>query len=71
MPFIPHTQEDTKTMLDDIGELSIEALFDEIPEELRNGQLQATPAGMSEIEVDERTRAPGCCADEFSWCRRI
>ena len=60
MPFIPHTQEDTKTMLDDIGELSIEALFDEIPEELRNGQLQATPAGMSEMAMlrlmNERAR---------------
>ena len=37
MPFVPHTREDEKFMLDTIGVNSIEDLFDEIPEDLRAG----------------------------------
>jgi len=32
MPFVPHTNEDERIMLDAIGVKSIEDLFDEIPE---------------------------------------
>jgi glycine dehydrogenase subunit 1 len=50
MAFIPHTADDIARMLDVIGVPSIEALFDEIPKELRAGVL-ALPPAMSEMEV--------------------
>ncbi|HWX81151.1 MAG TPA: aminomethyl-transferring glycine dehydrogenase subunit GcvPA [Steroidobacteraceae bacterium] len=50
MAFIPHTAEDVARMLEVIGVPSIEALFDEIPKELRAGVL-ALPPAMSEMEV--------------------
>ncbi len=34
MPFIPHTEDDTKDMLKTIGASDLDALFDEIPAEL-------------------------------------
>lgn len=51
MPFIPHTEEDIRAMLDSIGAESIENLFDEIPAALRSGKLTRVPEGMSEMEV--------------------
>lgn len=51
MPFIPHTQNDTRAMLDDIGVDTIEDLFDEIPAELRTQSLNAVPAGKNEMAV--------------------
>ena len=51
MPFVPHTNEEIKQMLDTIGVSSIEQLFDEIPAELRNASLEQVPAGCSEMEV--------------------
>jgi len=51
MPFIPHTEEEVKQMLDAIGVDSIDDLFDEIPAELRAGDLSAIPQGLSEMEV--------------------
>ncbi len=51
MPFIPHTEEDVKSMLDTIGVDSIDALFDEIPAELRSEGLSSIPAGISEMEI--------------------
>jgi glycine dehydrogenase subunit 1 len=50
MAFIPHTADDIAQMLQVIGVPSIEALFDEIPAELRAATL-ALPAPMSEMEV--------------------
>jgi glycine dehydrogenase subunit 1 len=50
MAFIPHTMEDVARMLEVIGVPSIEALFDEIPKELRAGVL-ALPPALSEMEV--------------------
>lgn len=35
MSFVPHTQEDTNTMLEAIGVKEIDTLFDEIPEKLK------------------------------------
>ena len=52
MPFIPHTEDDTRTMLDAIGAKSIEDLFDEIPAELRAKELQTVPVGRSEMAVN-------------------
>ncbi|NNG14788.1 MAG: glycine dehydrogenase, partial [Gammaproteobacteria bacterium] len=51
MPFIPHTEEDIRSMLEAIGADSIDDLFDEIPAELRTGKLNAVPETASEMEV--------------------
>ncbi|HNP25984.1 MAG TPA: aminomethyl-transferring glycine dehydrogenase subunit GcvPA [Nitrosomonas sp.] len=51
MPFIPHTKEDIAEMLDSIGAESIETLFDEIPTDLKSGQLTEIPPGLSEMEI--------------------
>jgi len=51
MPFIPHTDEDIREMLAAIGAPSIEALFDEIPPELRIKTLTGVPEGLSELEI--------------------
>lgn len=57
MPFIPHTEEDVRVMLDTIGARTIEDLFDEIPTELRSAVLQQVPAGMNEMQVGRLMRA--------------
>jgi glycine dehydrogenase subunit 1 len=51
MPFIPHTEEDVRRMLDVIGVEQIDDLFDEIPADLRAKTLEHVPEGMSEMEV--------------------
>ncbi|MBA1444565.1 MAG: aminomethyl-transferring glycine dehydrogenase subunit GcvPA [Chromatiales bacterium] len=51
MPFIPHTEADIQAMLATIGAPDIDALFDEIPQALRCGELKQIPQGMSEMEV--------------------
>lgn len=51
MPYIPHTAEDVKQMLDIIGVGSIDELFQEIPEDLRvKGELDI-PSGMDERQL--------------------
>ncbi len=60
MPFVPHTSEDEKFMLDFIGVNAIEDLFDEIPMDLRAGELSQIPEGITEMELlrlmNERAR---------------
>ncbi len=51
MPFIPHTDDDVETMLSEIGVLSIDELFDEIPSRLKNADLSEIPSGISEMEM--------------------
>jgi glycine dehydrogenase subunit 1 len=51
MPFIPHTDEDVREMLQAIGVSRIEDLFDEIPKELRTSALERVPASSSEMAV--------------------
>jgi len=51
MPYIPHTAEDVRAMLDRIGATSIDELFDEIPKELRVDSLPGVPVALSEMEV--------------------
>ncbi|MFZ0788256.1 MAG: aminomethyl-transferring glycine dehydrogenase subunit GcvPA [Chromatiaceae bacterium] len=51
MPFIPHTDADVRAMLGAIGVSSVDDLFDEIPPELRIGELGAIPTGMAEMEI--------------------
>lgn len=60
MPFVPHTPNDQRIMLASIGVTSVEALFDEIPQALRSGELKQTPSGISEMALlrtmNERAR---------------
>ncbi|WP_456405412.1 aminomethyl-transferring glycine dehydrogenase subunit GcvPA [Thiolapillus sp.] len=51
MPFIPHTEEELRRMLDTIGVDSIDDLFDEIPETLRCGSLEKLGHGLWEQEI--------------------
>ncbi|MFU8814216.1 MAG: aminomethyl-transferring glycine dehydrogenase subunit GcvPA [Pseudomonadales bacterium] len=51
MPFIPHTADEERFMLSEIGAESIEALFDEIPADMRAGVLTHVPHGVSEMEM--------------------
>ena len=51
MPFIPHSEHDVSKMLATIGVDSIDDLFDEIPDNLRCGELDKIPPGMNEMEV--------------------
>ncbi|MEZ5558443.1 MAG: aminomethyl-transferring glycine dehydrogenase subunit GcvPA [Pseudomonadales bacterium] len=51
MPFIPHTAEEERAMLSEIGVDGIERLFDEIPAELRAATLTRVPPGVSEMEM--------------------
>ena len=56
MPFIPHTEKDTREMLEAIGADSIEDLFDEIPKELRIEHLDAIPEALAEMEISRLMR---------------
>ena len=49
--FFPHTEEDIKLMLDKIGEPSLDALFAEVPEEIRFRRDYDLPNAKSEIEI--------------------
>jgi glycine dehydrogenase subunit 1 len=51
MPFIPHTRDDEKIMLDSLGVDSIDDLFDEIPDEIKSGDLEQIPSGIGEMEL--------------------
>jgi glycine dehydrogenase subunit 1 len=51
MPFIPHTEDDIREMLQRIGAESIEDLFEEIPPDLRAPPLAGIPDGLPEMEV--------------------
>ncbi|QHS10118.1 aminomethyl-transferring glycine dehydrogenase subunit GcvPA [Sinimarinibacterium sp. NLF-5-8] len=51
MPFIPHTESDVRAMLDVIGAPSIDALFDEIPTELRCAALDGVPEALPEMAI--------------------
>jgi len=51
MPFIPHTEEETRHMLEAIGVKHIDELFDEIPDELINEKLNYVPPAMGEAAI--------------------
>jgi glycine dehydrogenase subunit 1 len=51
MPFVPHTEADVREMLAAIKASSVDALFDEIPSELRCGKLNDVPPGVPEMEI--------------------
>ena len=49
--FFPHTEEDIKLMLNKIGVPSLDALFAEVPEEIRFRRDYDLPSAKSEIEI--------------------
>ncbi|SVE10707.1 uncharacterized protein METZ01_LOCUS463561, partial [marine metagenome] len=51
MPFIPHTEDDEKSMLDAIGVASIDKLFDEIPASIIASPIDQIPPGESEMAM--------------------
>jgi len=53
MPFIPHTDQEVREMLEAIGVDGIEDLFEEIPADLRCGDLKTIPPAMSELEASQ------------------
>jgi glycine dehydrogenase subunit 1 len=57
MPFIPHTETDVREMLGVIRAQNIEALFDEIPRNLRATGLDAIPEQLPEMEVAQLMHA--------------
>ena len=63
MPFIPHTEDDTREMLAAIGASSLDDLFDEIPKELLIESLDGVPPALTEMEIrrlmSERAAADG------------
>ena len=56
MPFIPHTDDDTREMLETIGAKSLDDLFDEIPKDLVIDSLDGVPEAMSEMAVTRLMR---------------
>ena len=56
MPFIPHTQDEVRQMLDTIGVEQIDDLFGEIPPDLQINELQHTPDGMDEMAISRIMR---------------
>ena len=51
MPFIPHTADDVRAMLDCIGAASTDELFDEIAPSLQNVDLSAVEEGVDEMTM--------------------
>jgi glycine dehydrogenase subunit 1 len=51
MPFIPHTDDDLASMLEAIGVERIDDLFDEIPAELRAGDMPTIQPALSEMQI--------------------
>ena len=57
MPFIPHTEDDIKAMLDTIGVANIDDLFDEIPKNLWSSKLDQLDDSLPEIAVIKKVSA--------------
>ncbi|WP_131782103.1 aminomethyl-transferring glycine dehydrogenase subunit GcvPA [Legionella gresilensis] len=51
MPYIPHTKEDVKRMLETIGVSSTDELFDEIPKQLHFQGFKDIPVGITEMQM--------------------
>jgi glycine dehydrogenase subunit 1 len=51
MPYIPHTAQDTNTMLNEIGIKTVADLFSEIPAKIRIDGFKTIPEGMTEHQA--------------------
>lgn len=56
MPFIPHTEADIQAMLDTIGVADINALFDEVPDDLVVDALHKVPPQLNEMTITRLMR---------------
>ncbi|MBF0482310.1 MAG: aminomethyl-transferring glycine dehydrogenase subunit GcvPA [Desulfovibrionaceae bacterium] len=56
MPYIPHTPEEVREMLQSVGVANVEELFADIPRELRPASFDLPP-GMTEMGVRDRLEA--------------
>lgn len=56
MDFIPNTDEERKEMLEEIGEKSLDDLFSDIPEEIRDRFKPLDRNGLSEMELTEKIK---------------
>jgi len=69
MPFIPHTPEDVRQMLEAIGAGGIDELFDEIPASLKDTRLPRVPPAASEMEITRLMQARA--AQDGRWSNFI
>ncbi len=53
MPFIPHTPEEEKEMLQELGIEDKEKLFSHIPEEIKLKKSLSLPSPLSELEIEK------------------
>jgi len=51
MPYVPHTSEERRAMLDAIGVASVEELFEKVPAELRLDRDLDLPPAMGELDL--------------------
>ncbi len=56
MDYIPHTEEDLKTMLQTIGVKKIDDLFSHLPDELLEKDTITLEKGLSELEVSQKLK---------------
>ncbi|MBT3923151.1 MAG: glycine dehydrogenase, partial [Nitrospina sp.] len=70
MRYIPHTEQDIKQMLADIGVQNIDDLFDSIPDSLRlSDTLQGLPESLSESELTgylKKLQKKNATAEDYS-----
>ncbi|KAA3641478.1 MAG: aminomethyl-transferring glycine dehydrogenase subunit GcvPA [Proteobacteria bacterium] len=78
MPFIPHTTDDIKSMLDTIGVANIDELFDEIPKNLWSSKLDQLDDSMPEMavvkkvtELAKKDGTPACYAGAGAYEHHI
>ena len=57
MPYLYNTAEDRQAMLEAVGAVSVDELFDSIPRELRLARPLDLPPEMSELELDRHLHA--------------
>jgi len=67
VPYIPHTEDDVRAMLDTIGVQTLDELFEEIPAALQTRRLDDLPEQLNELQVTQlmkerakRNRAGAC-----------
>jgi glycine dehydrogenase subunit 1 len=56
MPFIPHTEQDVKEMLDFLKIKNVNDLFDEIPQKLKINGFSNIPEALNEMEISRLMR---------------
>ncbi|MEO2043720.1 MAG: glycine dehydrogenase, partial [Nitrospinaceae bacterium] len=70
MRYIPHTEQDIRQMLAEIGVQNVDELFDSIPDSLRLGDtLLGLPESLSESDLThylKRLQKKNATAEDFS-----